>query len=223
VFKCCYSPRSVNHSSHSGLPKRRRTCLLGEQLQPGARIRLGFRDRATWSGEIVRSTCQCYSQLCERCYLSLPKAYHDHRSSVRWDVVVVWYSSREALHYTCSHKRGSVRILYCLQHMSLSVHSVNIPSGIDLRPIHVQKYSATSASVANVPSPVVPPLTSPPPNESHVLARRLGTIQTWNTWTKKEDPVNQGTIQFHQSISTFWLVENQQTKMAPHLHLHTPR
>jgi len=47
--------RPVNHSCYSGLIERRQTCLLGEQLQPDARIRLGFRDRATSSGEIDHS------------------------------------------------------------------------------------------------------------------------------------------------------------------------
>ena len=122
MLKCCYSPRSVNHSSHSGLPKRRRTCLLGEQLQPGARIRLGFRDRATWSGEIVRSTSANAIASSVNVVISAFPKHITITVRVGWDVIVVWYSSREALQYSCSHKRGSVCILYCTQHMLLSVY-----------------------------------------------------------------------------------------------------
>ena len=117
---------------------------------------------------------------------------------VGWHAVVVWYSSRETLHYSRSHKRGSVHassFSTVAQHMPCHVTSCILQHSIWYRPPS-QPASATSlyirthsrifrnfrprSQMFRVDSPVVPP-----PDESHVLATRIGTIrhQTASTWT----------------------------------------
>lgn len=107
-----------------------------------------------------------------------------------WHAVVVWYSSRETLHYSRSHKTWfgpCLIIINCAQHMPCHATPCILQYSIWYRP---PSHPASTTSIYirihpkifrnfrprlqmfRLDSPVVPP-----PDESHVLATRLGTIQ----------------------------------------------
>jgi hypothetical protein len=83
---------------------------------------------------------------------------------------------------------------------------------LHLRP----KISRNFRSVANVPSrlPVVPPV--PPPNESHVLARRSGRLGTTHTHGRTLGPHEDYSIRA-QSISINRIIPESQTNTWLHI------